>query len=178
MHERSCHLTVFPHIQDRNPLCIFAKRAERKEVRNGQIWLVLHPTLFSYRHKLPEVPFPTVCQVQPLSPLLHWSRSEDLHLQLLEWWETSRSRVCTEEFDSDFCVSVRFSIKTSPPLPPPTCRPSSQRPVCEQQWLFGSSKQWKSQSKCNRSAHCSSSFSLGYKKKKARTKYDTNCIYQ
>ena len=46
-----------------------------------------NPALFSHRHRLPEVPFPTVCQVQPLSPVLHRSRSEDIHLQLLEWWE-------------------------------------------------------------------------------------------
>lgn len=35
----------------------------------------------------------------------------------------------------------------------PSCRPSPQRPVREQQWLFGSSQQWESQSKFNRSAH-------------------------
>lgn len=32
-------------------------------------------------------------------------------------------------------------------------RPSPQRPVCEQQWLFGFAQQWESQSKLNRSAH-------------------------
>ena len=32
-------------------------------------------------------------------------------------------------------------------------RPPPQRPVCEQQWLFGSAQQWETQSKCNRSAN-------------------------
>lgn len=39
------------------------------------------------RHRLFEVPLPSLLQVQPLPYLLHCFWSDDLHLQLLEWWE-------------------------------------------------------------------------------------------
>lgn len=44
---------------------------------------------FPLRYGLPEVSLPTVCQVQPLPPLLHLNRSKNIHLQLLEWWDPS-----------------------------------------------------------------------------------------
>lgn len=96
-------------------------------------WHILHPALFSHRHRLPEVPLPTVCQVQPLSPLLHWSRSEDIHLQLLEWWEFNKNIpnlkfkylywsvwILTSVFEQNI-RDVRFGIKPSPV--PPTADP-------------------------------------------------------
>lgn len=51
---------------------------------------VLHPSLcfflsLTVRYRLPKVPLPTVCEVQPLPPLLHLNWPKNIHLQLLEW---------------------------------------------------------------------------------------------
>lgn len=102
-----------------------------------------------HRHRLPEVPLPSVCEVQSLPHLLHCDRSEDIHLQLLERWDSKKWLInfillvnCIQNFHR-LVICPLFS----------SFRPSPQRPVCEQQWLFGFAQQWESQSKLNRSAH-------------------------
>lgn len=72
------------------------KRSDTAELtRSGLFFGVFFS--FPLRYGLPEVPLPTVCEVQPLPPLLHISRSENIHLQLLERWDPStdsRIKVC------------------------------------------------------------------------------------
>ena len=41
--------------------------------------------IFFFRHRLPEVPLPPVCQIKPISPMLHLCGSKNIYLQLLEW---------------------------------------------------------------------------------------------
>lgn len=63
-------------------------------LQSSFVGFVLHPALclsLPLRHRLPEVPLPSVCQVQPLPPLLHVNRTEDFHLQLLEWWDSENN---------------------------------------------------------------------------------------
>lgn len=112
------------------------------------------------RHGLFEVPLPSLLQVQPLPYLLHCFWSDDLHLQLLEWWEfwnifvsvlwpcvdgklNSANRKKNQETFTSFDTLLWFSLLSS-------SRPSPQRQICEQQWVLGSAQQWEAQSKFNR----------------------------
>lgn len=55
--------------------------------------LDLHPcsSVFPLRHRLLKVPLPSVCEVKHLPPVLHRIWTEDIHLQLLEWWNFSQA---------------------------------------------------------------------------------------
>lgn len=105
---------------------------------------VLNHSLFllslALRYGLPKVPLPTVCQIQPLPPVLHLNRSKNIHLQLLEWW--------VERYQS-LSQNVAYLCSHDPLV---LLRPPPQGPVRQQQWLLGSSQQRESQSQLNRSA--------------------------
>lgn len=54
------------------------------------LWLGHHSrsSFFPLRHRLFKVPLPSVCEVKPLPLVLHCIRSDDIHLQLLERWDS------------------------------------------------------------------------------------------
>lgn len=77
--------------------CFFCPRVAKDSVFAGLnfyvqlLKLLLTLLLVScclFRHRVLKVPLPSVCEVQPLSPLLHGGGSTSIYLQLLERWDS------------------------------------------------------------------------------------------